>query len=116
MPWDLPAAYSPAELIYRDGKWKTLKGNSEWSATGLYLFVRLDDRFYVCRANLEGGIGHIELSQGRSVNYAGEVKFGGRKHRGLLRFWNNVSGHYRPPASTAHEAHLPIELFRSQDG
>ena len=114
MPWDLPAAYSPAELIYQQGKWKIIKGNSVWSATGLYSFVRLSGRFYVCKANLRtDGIGHIELSQGRPVDYAGEIQFAGRKKRGTLRYWNNASGHYKPAANAAREAQLPMELFQS---
>ena len=117
MPWDLPAAYSPAELILHNGKWRTIKGDSEWSATGLYIFVRLNGHFYICKANLGGGgIGHIELSQGRPVDYAGEVQFAGRKNRGLLRFWNNASGHYQPSASAAYEAHLPMPLFQPRAG
>jgi len=113
MPDDLPASYSPAELVCRDLKWKVIKGDSEWSATGLYSFVRLNGHFYVCKANLRtDGIGHIELSRGRPVDYAGEICFAGRKKRGVLRYWNNDSGHYKPPASAAHEAQLPLELFQ----
>lgn len=116
MPWDLPAAYSPAELIYCNGKWRVIKGDSEWSAAGFYNFVRLDGRFYVCKANLRtDGIGHMELSRGRAVDYAGEIRFAGRKKRGVLRYWNNESGHYRPLASAAREAHLPLDRFKSRE-
>lgn len=116
MPSDLPAAYSPAELIHQVGKWKVIKGDSIWSATGLYSFVRLGGRFYVCKANLRtDGIGHIELSRGKPVDYAGEIRFAGRKKRGRLRYWNNDSGHYKPPANDAHEANLPLDLFQPRD-
>ena len=112
LPWDLPAAYAPAELVFRAGKWRTIKNGREWSATGVYIFVRMSGRFYVCKANLRtDGVGHIELSQGRPVEYAGEVWFAGRKKRGTLRSWNNASGHYQPSANAAAEAKLPTELF-----
>lgn len=113
VPRDIPAAYTPSELIFRDGKWRTIKGNSAWSATGLYIFVRLNSRFYVCKANLRANdIGHLELAHGQSVEYAGEIKFSGRKKRGQLCYWDNGSGHYKPPASAAGQAQLPIDLFR----
>lgn len=96
-------------------KWKTIKGDSEWTATGLCIFVRLNSRFYVCKANLRADdIGHIELAQGQPVDYAGEVQFSGRKKRGSLCYWNNESGHYKPPASAAGQALLPIELFKAR--
>ncbi len=116
MPWDLPAAYTPAELIFRDSKWKTIKNGREWPASGRYIFVRLNSRFYVCKAILRAGdIGHLELSQGQPVEYAGEIGFAGRRKRGLLRFWNNASGHYRPSAGAAGEAKLPMELFLAHE-
>ena len=116
MPWDLPVAYTPAELVFRAGRWRTIKNGSEWSGTGLYIFVRMNSRFYVCKANLRiGGVDHIEVSQGRPVDYAGEIGFAGRKRRGVLRFWNNASGHYRPAMSAADDAKLPMELFMAHE-
>lgn len=114
MPEDVPTAYSPAELRCRDdGKWVTIKNGNEWSATGLYIFIRLNARFYACKANLRtSSVGHLELSGGRPVEYAGEIRFGGRKNRGVLRFWNNASGHYRPDAAAAQAAQLDMDLFQ----
>ncbi len=41
--------------------------------------------------------GHVDLTKGADVQYAGEMKFS----KGQLQYWNNGSGHYQPSASTA---------------
>lgn len=111
MPEDIPAAHSPAELKCRDdGQWVTIKKGSEWPASGRYCFVRLKGRFYVCKSS--ENTGHLELSQGKPVEYAGEVHFGKDKKRGILSYWNNSSGHYKPDPSAASAAVLPLDLFR----
>ena len=59
-------------------------------------------------------IGHIDLARGGDVDYAGEIRFGAsRRNRGLLGWWDNSSGHYRPLASNAISISdlLPIDLF-----
>ena len=51
------------------------------------------------------------IAGGRGVEYAGEISFKGRHNRGILNFWNNLSGHFQPPSEYAYQAGLPIEYF-----
>ena len=55
------------------------------------------------------GSGHVELSGGEPVRYAGEVKF---DKNGQVMWWNNGSGHYVPPENLAGQAPFPLSKFR----
>lgn len=59
--------------------------------------------------------GHIHLSRGKSVDYAGTLHFGRRANSGQLRSWTNNSGHYRPTRGYASQANLPLNKFRPID-
>jgi hypothetical protein len=66
-------------------------------ATGVYTFIILSkspDIIYCGRR--EDIMGHISLSRGHDVCYAGEMYFSSNGH---LNSWSNDSGHYIPPAN-----------------
>ena len=52
--------------------------------------------------------GHINLSRGQPVEYAGQLRF---SRDGQLKSWNNASGHYEPRAVKAPQAGLPMDKF-----
>jgi hypothetical protein len=54
---------------------------------------------------------HPALSEGKPVLYAGEASF----NNGRLEWWSNGSGNYRPDASHALQAGLPLDQFYSYD-
>src|SRR5437764_1452789 len=76
----------------------------------------------VVRARGRGVIGanparHIDLARGADIEYAGEMQFGSsHRGRGQIRWWDNASGHYRPEGVYAHQAGLPVHLFRNYSG
>jgi hypothetical protein len=110
-------------LEYRDGKWQTIgpRGTVR-TAKGRYIFVRQGPNIWVVRARGRGVIGanparHIDLARGADVEYAGEIQFGSsHSGRGQIRWWDNASGHYRPEGVYAHQAGLPMHLFRNYTG
>lgn len=115
-PEDVPNPIRVAILKREKDKWIEATDHGIRSASGLYNFVVIDSIIYVSKANrvFHGmPVGHLEIAQGRPVAYAGQIQFAGRKKRGLLRFWDNSSGHYQPSADAAGQAGLPLELFRS---
>jgi len=121
-PWINSLTYAPRTLRSRSrvSSSCTIKVNGEQygprgtirSASGRYIYVQLGQYVFLARVNR--GIGHIDLSLGLPVVYAGEIQFGGRKKRGVLRWWNNNSGHYRPDAFAAFSAMLPFDLFKDR--
>lgn len=56
--------------------------------------------------------GHKDLTQGKPVLYAGQIRFSRRAKRGMILWWDNNSGHYKPAPEYAAQAGLPLELFR----
>lgn len=116
-PEDAPNPVPLIVLRYSNDKWVEVRGNSTRSASGLYNFVSVGGMIYISKANRSfhgSPIGHIDLARGGPVDYAGEIRFSGRKNRGLLRSWNNLSGHYEPSADKANQAGLPRVLFRPE--
>ncbi|MGH9839002.1 MAG: hypothetical protein ACREEM_09470 [Blastocatellia bacterium] len=111
-----PAA--PSVLEQRSGKWVEIRfGGKVRSATGFYDFITKDGTIYAVRVKLKTGgpkIGHIDMAKGQRVQFAGEIRFSGRRNRGQIRWWNNGSGHYQPAPAAAHQAGFPIELFREK--
>lgn len=101
------------------GRWSTHGGTRRFTARGNYIFVRTEAGIFVARRmQINGAAGrrvfHTDLAGGHPVLYAGEVRFGyGRSSRGVIRSWDNGSGHYQPLAEYAHQAGLPMDLFRS---
>jgi hypothetical protein len=56
--------------------------------------------------------GHLSLSKGADVDYAGTIQF---SQSGKIKFWDNDSGHYQPPAKGAAVVKLPANLFKPLD-
>ena len=69
---------------------------------GLYDFVIRQDGSFVV------GKGHVALSGGKPVVWAGDATFRG----GKLAEWTNASGHFRPLKSFGGNAGLPLDKYR----
>jgi len=54
---------------------------------------------------------HPVLAEGQPVRYAGEAEF----RHGQLVWWSNASGNYRPDATSASQAGLPMERFYTHE-
>ncbi|MGF1974856.1 MAG: hypothetical protein RMY30_004565 [Nostoc sp. CmiSLP01] len=111
----MPRIIQRSQLVLRDGKWREVRyKRSERTASGVYNFVTLEEKVFICRASARVGgrlINHVDLAMGRDVDYAGRLYFSGRAKRGILRKWTNESGHYRPTPELMSNAGLPEELF-----
>lgn len=109
-----------SRLVFKEGKWRevTDKGE-ERTASGVYNFVvDLQGIIFIRKASARilgypEPIGHVDLAMGKDVKYAGQIYFSGRNKRGILRNWNNASGHYKPQAEFMANSGLPGELFES---
>lgn len=104
-------------LEMRNGKWVIVsERGAVRSATGNHLFVVAQDgTIYVTPRrppSATQAASHFDLSGGRDVIYAGEIRFSNRNHRGNIVWWNNQSGHFRPGPEFAQQAGLPMDLFR----
>lgn len=64
------------------------------------------------RTTFDRVAGHVDVARGEPVQFAGEMVFGGRGARGVLRLWTNGSGHYQVPVVAASQSGLPMSLFR----
>lgn len=98
-------------LIKVGERWKLQNrfSGEYFTPKGRYNFVRMISGAY--RVSKRGE--HVQLSSANPVAYAGEVRFGyNTANRGQLREWSNASGHYVPRSDLAHQAQLPMELFR----
>jgi len=73
---------------------------------------------YIARQTSING-GHIDIARGARVEFAGQIRFGkGKYTRGILKAWNNDSGHFRPGLGFPLEqiilqARLPLDRFQS---
>jgi len=118
MPEDAPKEILHPGIIkdiFFDGtKWRyTNRAGQIRSPKGLYNFVTIDGKIRIAREQPNFG-GHIDISGGRSVDFAGSVRFGhGKTTKGKIKAWDNGSGHYKPYADLAHQAGFPLDLFRS---
>jgi len=99
--------------IFFDGtKWRyTNRAGQIRTPNGLYNFVTIDGQISIARLKDHFG-GHIDISRGRSVDFAGSVRFGhNTTTKGKVKVWKNDSGHYRPYAELADQAGFPTDLF-----
>ena len=113
-PEDIPGPVKVGRLVQEDGKWMVnLPGGVRRAASGRYIFVSIEGRIYVAKAGGQAGnvVGHIDLSNGAPVDFAGEIRFSGRTNRGGLQGWSNASGHYKPHPDYAGQAGLPMDYF-----
>ncbi len=102
------------ELRQVDGRWKLMSDSakSQYTPAGTYTYVADELGTLWVSAKVE----HIVLSGGRPVRYAGLARFSrSRAARGELVFWDNASGHYKPPADLARQAGLPMSRFVPRD-
>jgi len=75
---------------------------------GTYNFVRTEGtRRIDQRTLISAKSGHVQLSGGSPVLYAGTVHF----KSGALDWWSNYSGHYQPIAAFREQAQLPADKF-----
>jgi RHS repeat-associated protein len=117
-PDDIPGPVKVGRLVQEDGKWMVnLPGGVRRTASGRYIFVSIEGRIYVAPASGRAGnvVGHIDLSNGAPVDFAGEIRFSGRANRGALEGWSNASGHYKPHPDSAGQAGLPMDYFNPAD-
>ena len=111
-PAETPLPYPRRELFFDGTKWRALSENGTTiTPNGLYNFVAQDGKTFISRGNFGRG-GHLDLSRGLDVDYAGQIRFGHGNNAGQLRFWDNASGHFKPPAGFSHQAPLPPGLFQ----
>jgi hypothetical protein len=112
-------------LEHGDGRWKTVSPyGKKFTAKGRHIFVVLDGSLFISRRTIPPGmrraIGHHDLAQGGPVEFAGEVKFGGRSNqRGIVFYWNDLTGHYhddRFPMNPEIVPQLPQKLFQPYKG
>lgn len=111
-PAETPLPYPRRELFFDGTKWRALSENGTTvTPNGLYNFVVQDGQTFISRGNFGRG-GHLDLSRGLNVDYAGQIRFGHGNNAGQLRFWDNASGHFQPPAGFSHQAPLPPGSFQ----
>jgi RHS repeat-associated protein len=111
-PAETPLPYPRRELFFDGTKWRALSENGTTvTPNGLYNFVVQDGQTFISRGNFGRG-GHLDLSRGLDVDYAGQIRFGHGNNAGQLRFWDNASGHFQPPAGFSHQAPLPPGSFQ----
>jgi hypothetical protein len=117
-PWEPARRFS---LILENGRWRTVSvSGSKFTARGLYIFVVQREQLIISRRITPVGqpdpISHIDLAWGGEVEFAGEVRFGtGTTSRGILKYWNDKSGHYHSPDRKMNPEVvriLPLACFR----
>lgn len=69
---------------------------------------------YVSRTSSKERAGHFDISRGaQQVDYAGSIRFGWSDGtRGVLKEFDNSSGHYKPKTENAHQSGLPLDKFK----
>lgn len=107
-PWDYKEGVARHELINKNGIYYVSRGGNLTRAKGNYDFVTINGRTYVGKPHA----GHANIARGRPVHYAGQLHFGrGTTTRGVLKSWNNQSGHYLPTAARANQAGFSLQRF-----
>ncbi|PXZ01431.1 VENN motif pre-toxin domain-containing protein, partial [Gilliamella apicola] len=104
------------ELVQKDGVWYTVGNNGTmFRARGTYDYVTINGKIYVSKTSSPGqDVGHFDISRGaKQVDYAGSVQFGWNSGtRGVLKGFDNSSGHYKPSANDAHQSGFPLDKFK----
>jgi hypothetical protein len=113
-------------LIQRDARWKVCHGSLQRTARGLYLFVvlpRSDSPILLVhkakQSTLRGRpVGHLDLAHGGPILFGGQIAFGSSYNaRGLLRWWDDRTGHYHDASSPMDPRNVPLlpqSRFRRQ--
>jgi RHS repeat-associated protein len=109
-----PGAGNPAKLTVKNGRWtKTLSNGTTVTAKDTHNFVVTKDGQVLAAPRQSRGSGHVDLSGGAPVRYAGEVKF---NKNGEVMWWTNGSGHYKSPTHLAGQAPFDKSTFRPWAG
>lgn len=88
-------------------KYRTSSGELR-TPTGRFDFIQNNGKIYIAPTRSDEFSGHLSLSRGADVEFSGQIQF---SQRGMLKEWDNYSGHYVPPASLAPKVKLPQENF-----
>lgn len=99
-------------LICVDGRWKTDNHRGKvYTAKGKHIFVVQNDIMHVTKARENRAanrtVNHVDLACGKPVQFAGEIYFHSRKKRGILREWNDKTGHYHDEDRPMDESVVP---------
>jgi hypothetical protein len=115
-PEDIPNYIQRNELFFDGKKWRYQTPDKKvFTPNGEYNFVVQGGQIYIARQKFALG-GHIDIGRGNNVDFAGQIRFGHNKNnKGQIKYWNNVSGHYKPSVSSASNAGLPLDLFTPYD-
>ena len=103
------------QLVEKNGVWYTVGENgSMYRAKGKYDFVTINGKTYVSRTSSKERADHFYISRGaQQVDYAGSIRFGWSDGtRGVLKEFDNSSGHYKPKTENAHQSGLPLDKFK----
>ncbi|MEO6936655.1 MAG: LysM peptidoglycan-binding domain-containing protein [Collimonas sp.] len=76
---------------------------------GAYDFIQNGNEIRISPLRNDEFSGHLSLSKGADVDYAGSIQF---SQKGGLKWWDNNSGHYQPPATNSPIVNLPNNLFK----
>jgi RHS repeat-associated protein len=99
---------SSRRALFFDGeKWRATAMDGLVTPHGSYNYVVMGGRLIIGR----GPGGHSALSYGMDVDFAGRIRFGHGNNAGVLRRWDNDSGHFKPSADLSNQAPLPPDLF-----
>jgi RHS repeat-associated protein len=113
---DTPTAGLVLGLVEEDGRFFTVNSRGfKTTAKRTYTFVvELDGNVVVGRRAPKGvaDVKHLRLSYGADVLYAGQVRF---TKKGILRSWNNFSGHYQPGTEWSDQAPFDLSHFAGSD-
>lgn len=102
VPVDPNEIFSVSEFF---DHYRMRRGRNVYVPNLKYIFIRKTDGEILAHQRYR----HPALAQGQPVLYAGEMYF----DNGRLEWWSNGSGNYRPDASNADQADLPLDQFYS---
>lgn len=119
-PSDAVVNQFPIRTLIRDSNgrfWLRTQNGKLLTPSGHYDFVVMPNgNILVSRQNANPDFStHLGLSGGRPVKFAGGIRFtnNNSNQRGQIIYWNNHSGHYKPFESSAPNAGLPMQQFKS---
>lgn len=100
-------------LFFNGSRYKYIDENGRtYTPRGVYNFIVKEGKIYIA-SRRNGQSGHINISRGADVEYAGQIRFGARgPRRGWIKEWDNASGHYKPDAASSGQAPLPQGAFK----
>ncbi|UWE18232.1 hemagglutinin repeat-containing protein [Herbaspirillum huttiense] len=101
--------YKLMQTVSGDFKYQMPNGDLR-TPKGTFDFVQVNGEIRIAPPKNDPDVsGHLSLSKGADVDYAGTIQF---SQSGKIKFWDNDSGHYQPPAKGAAVVKLPPNLFK----